>query len=426
MGWESWLLPPIFLIVMSYLPSLQSFFAQTFGWGRGASTTSSSSSISSTKTSASGATSDSQDVKSHIYEPTPMDILVVKMMLQQGLNLPAEVVLSILDFAEYWPHTSATLDSSFVTNSGRDTENRFVVRPASLPEESISSFYLLTDSQLRTKPLGLIKKTQEDEHSYTFTRVPPKALSDGGEYSLSQFQTWIGGPTDTIEHPCRKIVFTITSHDQGWSNTARHDRGSYRGSYTWFEAGLERFDRKFDSEDTSDEKVAGAVPVQRSAFNEEAPTEATAGETSEAANFHEKTFDDNGESSSDNNERGDCMPDSYPSVDALRPIYPILQAEADPPAHHFELLPSPQYTIQHNKTATRTPTTHTIVWSCKDNINPPTAQHLKDVGRGEQTGTGEFVRNLKLGDVVTVWAKSRFGGWANHVDAVKVDVYWAL
>lgn len=59
-----------------------------------------------------------------------MDVVVTKMMLQQGLKLPAEVVLSILDFAEYWPHTSATLDSSFVTLSGGERENHFVVSSA--------------------------------------------------------------------------------------------------------------------------------------------------------------------------------------------------------------------------------------------------------------------------------------------------------
>lgn len=259
--------------------------------------------------------------------------------------------------------------------------------------------------------MGLIKKPLEDEHDYTFTRVAPKPLLDGTEYPVSQFQTWIGGPTDTVQHPCRKIVFTITSHDQGWSNTARQDRGSYRGSYTWFEAGLERFTRDIETEDVSDEK---------------ATTETTEGEQSQAASSNEKTSDHKCDLSLDAIEPETDSARSYPPMKALRPIYPTLEPNADPPALHFDLLASPQHTIQHNKTATRAPTTHTVVWSWKDDVDPPTAQHLKDIGRGEETGNGDFVRNLKLGDVVTVWAKSRFGGWANHVDAVKVDVYWAL
>lgn len=259
--------------------------------------------------------------------------------------------------------------------------------------------------------MGLIKKPQEDEHAYTFTRVEPKPLSDGTEYPVSQFQTWIGGPTDTVLHPCRKIVFTITSRDQGWSNTARQDRGSYRGSYTWFEAGLERFSQDVEPDNVSDEKGA---------------TETTEGGSSQAMALSEKLSDHNGDPSPDATGHDSNLSGSYPPMKALRPIHPTLEPNANPPALHFDLLASPQYTIQHNKTATRTPTTHTVVWSWKDNIEPPTAQYLKDIGRGEETGTGDFVRNLKLGDVVTVWAKSRFGGWANHVEAVKVDIYWAL
>lgn len=44
----------------------------------------------------------------------------------------------------------------------------------------------------------------------------------------------------SLAHPVRKIVFTIESRDQGWGGG--DSRGSYHGSWTWFEAGLERFD----------------------------------------------------------------------------------------------------------------------------------------------------------------------------------------
>lgn len=67
------------------------------------------------------------------YEPSAMDVVVAKMMLQLGLNLPPEVVLSILDHAEYWPHTTATTDQSFVVHAGRGRENRFVVSPVHPP-----------------------------------------------------------------------------------------------------------------------------------------------------------------------------------------------------------------------------------------------------------------------------------------------------
>lgn len=229
--------------------------------------------------------------------------------------------------------------------------------------------------------------------------MSPLSLAEGAEYSLEQYQSWIGGPTDTVQHPCRKIVFTISSHDQGWSNNARHDRGSYRGSYTWFEAGLERFDRTAQRPKDSPEK--------------------------EAASQIEDLNEKKGEASSAGRKPDPQLPHPYLPVYALRPIYPTL--ETDRPALHHDLLASPKYTIQHNKTAIRQSQTHTIVWSYKDSdAISPGPEELKAAGRGAETGNGDFVRSLKLGDVVTVWAKARFGGWSNTVDSVKVDVYWAL
>jgi hypothetical protein len=71
---------------------------------------------------------------------------------------------------------------------------------------------------------------------------------------------------------------------------------------------------------------------------------------------------------------------------------------------------------------------HVIEWSWTDDIHPesPEAEKLTEEGRGKETGTGEFVRNLQLGDVITVWGKARFPGWSNHVNGVTVDIYWAV
>jgi hypothetical protein len=35
--------------------------------------------------------------------------------------------------------------------------------------------------------------------------------------------------------PVRRVIFTIKSHDQGWSDYREH-HGTYEGSWTWFEA----------------------------------------------------------------------------------------------------------------------------------------------------------------------------------------------
>lgn len=93
-----------------------------------------------------------------------------------------------------------------------------------------------------------------------------------------------------------------------------------------------------------------------------------------------------------------------------------------------EVPANPAYTVQFNRTAAAVTQDHQVVWSYLDNVGPtsPGVQDLRDVGRGEETGDGEFVRNLKVGDVVTLWAHARFPGWENRVLRAQVDVYWAV
>ncbi|PSR79691.1 hypothetical protein BD289DRAFT_442106 [Coniella lustricola] len=330
------------------------------------------------------------------YEPTAMDVVVVKAMLQQGLNLPLEVILSIIDAAEYWPHTTvstATFRTSFRVQSGRETENEFL---------------------LRSRPLGLIRKAHYDDSMYSLTKPRPEPFSDDddAEFPLSQFQEWIGNPTNTIEHPCRRLVFTITSHDQGWGGT-RHPNEPYNGSWTWFEAGLERFDKNATRPVDSRERDA-ALSATPATGNTDSPSIDELSEASSAVAV-----------SSQPTEMDNKLPTPYLPTYSLRSIQPQLDAQQQ--HFHHPLHPQPDRTIQRNKTAHRDSTTHRVVWSWDDDVaNPLTGEELKSLGRGEESGTGRFVRELKLGDVVTVWAKSRFGGWVNQVDSVKIDVYWAL
>jgi hypothetical protein len=110
----------------------------------------------------------------------------------------------------------------------------------------------------------------------------------------------------------------------------------------------------------------------------------------------------------------------------LKPVHPHIEPapEGTRLKLHHTLLPDEKYTIQRNFVGNRTPRTHTVVWSCDD--NNPQPDELADIGRGKETGTGEFVRSLKVGDVVNVWAKARFPAWVNYVDEVEVVIYWAV
>lgn len=60
-------------------------------------------------------------------------------------------------------------------------------------------------------------------------------------FSLEAWQRATGSPDEFLEHPCRKIVFSMRSRDQGWSGD-RANHGTYKASWTWFDAGLERLD----------------------------------------------------------------------------------------------------------------------------------------------------------------------------------------
>jgi hypothetical protein len=117
-------------------------------------------------------------------------------------------------------------------------------------------------------------------------------------------------------------------------------------------------------------------------------------------------------------------------VCALRPLYPEIDTVAgEKMGYSHPLQPQDKWVIQHNKTADRTWQDHVVTWTWQDDIQPGSEASEKlrtEKGRGRETGDGSFVRDLKMGDVITVWAKARFSAWVNHVEKVKIDVYWAV
>ncbi len=120
-----------------------------------------------------------------------------------------------------------------------------------------------------------------------------------------------------------------------------------------------------------------------------------------------------------------------PLLYALTPLIPSIQPQSDgngsETSFYYHLLPNNDM-IQCNVVADSSYRTHRVEWSWTDDVDPQSleAEELAKIGRGKASGNGEFVRNLRLGDVVTVWAKSRFPGWANYVLDAKVEVYWTV
>ncbi|KAI1324916.1 hypothetical protein F5Y16DRAFT_379622 [Xylariaceae sp. FL0255] len=285
----------------------------------------------------------------YAYETTPKDCAAVKRILATATNFPPELIDMVIDFAEYWACSVASID---FTNS----------QPSSIIGGSQEENTLM----LRTEPLGLGRWHPEDQGLWR-TAAPPLKLEM--EYSEEEFRRLIDGPPSTFEHPFRKIEFDILSRDQGWGAVDPRDRNTYRHSWTWFDAGIDRFDKS--SQDAQDIK-------------------------------------------------------QHPTTRAIRPVWPPL--EENERRYNHALHADEAHLIQRNRLTYKEWNHHHIEWSWKDDIAPESSasEELKDVGRGTGTGDGSFIRNLKLGDMVTVWGRARFPGWRNNVQSVEVRVYWAL
>jgi len=312
--------------------------------------------------------------------PSVDDVLEVKGILFEVARIPIELIDTIIDEAEYWPHTS--VDTSHYSeeklnhlrahggSGGRSKENKFIIRSLPigvLPEQIDSDTHLgitvgFTDNQLSpaayTEPSESAKTTTEDlVHKWLST-----SMIRGGK-------------------PCRKIVFTIYSHDQGWRDARAHN-GIFDGSCTWFDVGLERL----EACDSSTPNDLPQFPIITNTPNDDGSSQKT--------------------------------------LCTLRTIIPKVEVENQTP---YQLGPSDKHIVR-NRTAHKELQKRSITWSCTDDISPDGSEALtlENEGRGKASANGEFVRNLKVGDVITVWSRARFRGWANHMEYCKIDVYWAI
>lgn len=210
----------------------------------------------------------------------------------------------------------------------------------------------------------------------------PPAMPDETFKEMDSLSPEIKAKLPSLVHPVRKIVFTITSHDQGWASGESDPNSEYGHSWTWFDVGLERFS-------TTPCAACAAAECPHTEAYKWAP---------EMSFCNARTV-----------LPGPAEPDQDGTVGL---------AHTDSPGDRA---------LQINKRADRNSRTHTVVWNWDDGIEPGSARaddELVKRGRGRATAQGEFVRSLKAGDMITVWAKARFPGWANHVDSIKVDVYW--
>lgn len=54
--------------------------------------------------------SDKTDADDGTYHPSPIDIVVVRIMLIRSVKLPPDLVDAIFDYAEYWAHSTNAID----------------------------------------------------------------------------------------------------------------------------------------------------------------------------------------------------------------------------------------------------------------------------------------------------------------------------
>ncbi|KAH7925691.1 hypothetical protein BV22DRAFT_969693, partial [Leucogyrophana mollusca] len=255
-------------------------------------------------------------------QPTIADIIQVKDLFSRiSTPLPIELVDKILDDASYWPYSSITLDL-----------------PRSVPG---SRHYNKDDMYMRTLPLA-------GGESYDGRWLPPRG-----------------------EHPCRMIEFQLWSRDQGFSHEI-HNHGTYRGSYTWFDAGVE----SLKSVGTLDHNVSWPVYL----ITEASDSERLAG-----------------------------SPFQF----------------TDPGKHPF--LPPPTH-LQRNIHAKSEMHHHTVVWHYLDCVEEGSSEAVEAElrGQGWKSLDGSFVRGLKVGDCITLWLRARFPAWAMRAAKAKMDIYWAV
>ncbi|KAI0487430.1 hypothetical protein F4859DRAFT_464920 [Xylaria cf. heliscus] len=161
---------------------------------------------------------------SNTLERTPKDCAEARRLLSKAAKFPPEIIDIVLDFAEYWACSVASVDYSVTANGhlaipgGGQRENKLL---------------------LRTEPLGLTTWHPNDQDRWQ-AAAPTCKLDE--EYPRAELESFVEGPPSSLEHPVRKIVFDIVSRDQGWSHDVESHH-TFRHSWTWFGAGIDRFDK---------------------------------------------------------------------------------------------------------------------------------------------------------------------------------------
>lgn len=304
------------------------------------------------------------------YKPDPLDVLRVKRLvtIASKSRLPIDLTDDILDFACYWPHVAACTTRALTARGASQIEDVFVLRSPPLCPEAAE---------------------------WNIESGPPLG-------PLPQLHS---------EHPVREIVWTLRSHDQGWSGEDPATKGTYLPSYTWFDVSLERFHPGSVSsgggeggdgdDDNGNAQPSTSTPTNLDqSYSTQAMLAAWPGQTPPPCTLAHST---------------------QPST--------AHYAVPSPPAFPPPALASRSYILQRNVQAKSATTEHRIVWSWWDEVegaSGPAAEALTAAGRGADSADGTCVRSVRRGDCLVLWARARYPAWVNHVEGAEVEVYFAV
>lgn len=357
-------------------------------------------------------------------EPTIEDVLKAQEILASISHLPVELIDLIIDYAEYWPHTVSFPHKASSISDADALITRSL--PIGYPDASIVPPYPLTEEDFGSGVQRFFPPHPDMTSNYETTT--PKILDTWTKYSM---------PRTRLKHPVRKIVFNIKSHDQGWGGNYAH-KGTFNGSFTWFDAGIERL-HGVDISALPESVKASQKIIKRNGRIEtpsDSDNEHEFGQMSEASYMLPSSylqFHNLGTTHRALKDWGSLRFDLEPVSPALPPRQEGQSYEAYRISarlkHPFLPSEAPDKTIQVNRTATQTWSEFEVVWRWDDAIDPESEEALemaKEQGRGRATADGKFVRSLEVGDVVSVWSRARFPGWANIVERIEVKVYWAI
>lgn len=74
------------------------------------------------------------------YLPTVEDVLDVRTLLIERFALPVEILDTIVDFAEYWPHTTTRMTEEVLVHGRDHAQNRRSIENKLLVSSLSSSF----------------------------------------------------------------------------------------------------------------------------------------------------------------------------------------------------------------------------------------------------------------------------------------------